>query len=289
MCGLGNAPCRRRPQCGGLRVVQPTELATRAIKFIRGSTRPIAPPCFGPPIIRWLTTDNTFGCSWASHLSPRMAVLDPERSIAGGKSLALGNCSGLTFAIGRFRIYNNPARGRCRPDIACWAAYLGVIQHASSDYHDVRPAEQLAEQLRTAFVTETAAHYVSAICRADVFIDLACESEAFGFEDRIDRRIARRQVLAVSAPTSARGDRQPIEMEPDRPAKASASNRLQHLEHPSLSRAGIIKPMLTVLTIASRRHPSAAEREMSARHPERSSDRTVAITPSSRPADLASA
>jgi hypothetical protein len=185
----------------------------------------------------------------ANGSSPPIAVIRRRRS------LVPGNCSGLTFAIGRFRIYNNPARGRCRPDIACWAAYLEVIQHASSDYHDVRPAEQLAEQLRTAFLAETAAHYVSAICRADVFIDLACESEAFGFEDRIDRCIARRQVLAVSAPTSARGDRQPIELEPDRPAKASAGNRLHHLEHPSLACAGKVKPMLATKTISSRKHP----------------------------------
>jgi hypothetical protein len=181
--------------------------------------------------------------------SPPIAVIRRRRS------LVPGNCSGLTFAIGQFRVYNNPARGRCRPDIARWAAYLGVIQHASSDHHDVRPAQHVAEQWRPAFGAETAAHYVSAICRADVFIDLACESEAFGFEDRIDRRIARRQVLAVSAPTSARGNRQPIELEPDSPAKASAGNRLHHLEHPSLACAGKGKPMLATKTISSRKHP----------------------------------
>ena len=33
MCGLGNAPCRRRPQYGSLGVVQPTEFAMKAISI----------------------------------------------------------------------------------------------------------------------------------------------------------------------------------------------------------------------------------------------------------------
>ncbi len=75
-----------------------------------------------------------------SVLSGAKCQIDPERSFAGGGVLAPGNCSGLTFAIGQIRIYNGPARGRCRPDIARWAAYLGIIQHASSNHHDVGAA-----------------------------------------------------------------------------------------------------------------------------------------------------
>src|SRR5579875_2080184 len=152
----------------------------------------------------------------------------PRASAGAEGRLSTRRGRGLAFVVVRQGIDMRPARRRGGPDEAL-RPRLAVIERADAHHDELRSGGGLAEQRRAAGRAEAAAHRVAAIGRADMLGGLALQAHARDAEDRVHRRVAAGEVLAVPAPAGANGTRRVVEAEADRAAEASSGDWLRHV------------------------------------------------------------